>query len=114
MYFKDNKIMNYVVSILWDKVKVNEVMLVWNMNGELFFRIYGYFFCVIVFGYIGVCNVKWFYCIKVIKIFFCVLVQSQEYFYFLQQVGKYNFVFIDGIQIQEMFVSFVIMFLWNK
>ena len=41
-------------------------------------------------------------------------VQSREYLYFNQQVGKHNQRSTDGIQIQEMPVSSAIMLPWNK
>lgn len=33
-YVKDLEVGNYVVSMPWSKVKANEVLLVWEMNGE--------------------------------------------------------------------------------
>ena len=33
-YFKDDRVMNYLVSVPWDKVKANEVLLAWEMNGD--------------------------------------------------------------------------------
>jgi sulfite oxidase len=33
-YFKQNEVMNYSVSVPWSKVKANEVLLCWEMNGE--------------------------------------------------------------------------------
>lgn len=113
-YFKGNETMNYVVSVPWDKVKANEVMLAWNMNGEPLPKIHGYPLRVIVFGYIGARNVKWLYRIKAIKEPSRAPVQSQEYLYFPQQIGKYNFALTDGIQVQEMPVSSAIMSPWTK
>ncbi|KAL2279151.1 hypothetical protein FJTKL_13716 [Diaporthe vaccinii] len=40
--------------------------------------------------------------------------QSQEYLYFPQQVGKHNLKLTDGIQIQEMPVSSAILSPWTK
>jgi len=113
-YFKDDHCMNYLVSVPWSKVKANEVMLAWNMNGEPLPRIHGYPLRVVVFGYIGARSVKWLYRIKAIKEPSRAPVQSQEYLYFPQQVGKHNFKFTDGIQIQEMPVSSAIMSPWTK
>ncbi|KAF2733396.1 molybdopterin binding oxidoreductase [Polyplosphaeria fusca] len=113
-YFKDSKAMNYLVSIPYDKVKANEVLLAWDMNGEPLPRIHGYPLRVVVLGYIGARSVKWLYRIKAIPHPTRAPVQSQEYLYFPQQVGKHNFRLTDGIQIQEMPVSSAIMTPWTK
>ncbi|KAL7936542.1 Oxidoreductase, molybdopterin-binding domain-containing protein [Trichoderma chlorosporum] len=113
-YFKDDKVMNYLVSVPWSKVKANEVMLAWEMNGEVLPAIHGYPLRIVVFGYIGARSVKWLYRIKAIKEPSRAPVQSQEYLYFPQQVGKHNFRMTDGIQIQEMPVSSAIMSPWTK
>ena len=113
-YFKDDKTMNYLVSVPWSKVKANEVMLAWEMNDEPLPKIHGYPLRTVVFGYIGARSVKWLYRIKAIKEPSRAPVQSQEYLYFAQQVGKHNFRLTDGIQIQEMPVSSAIMSPWTK
>ncbi|KAJ6445150.1 sulfite oxidase, mitochondrial precursor [Purpureocillium lavendulum] len=113
-YFKDDKTMNYLVSVPWSKVKANEVMLAWEMNGKVLPKIHGYPLRVVVLGYIGARSVKWLYRIKAIKGPSLAPVQSQEYLYFPQQVGKHNFKLTDGIQIQEMPVSSAIMSPWTK
>ncbi|KAJ5449584.1 uncharacterized protein N7458_006033 [Penicillium daleae] len=113
-YVKDLEVGNYVVSIPWSKVKANEVILAWEMNGEVLPKIHGYPLRVIVMGYIGARSVKWLYRIKAIKSPTLAPVQSREYLYFNQQVGKYNLRPIDGIQIQEMPVSSAIMSPWTK
>lgn len=113
-YFKDNEAMNYLVSIPWSKVKANEVLLAWEMNGEVLPRIHGYPLRVVVLGYIGARSVKWLYRIKAIKNPTRAPVQSKEYLYFSQQVGKHNLRMTDGIQIQEMPVSSAIMSPWAK
>ncbi|KAF6815039.1 sulfite oxidase [Colletotrichum musicola] len=113
-YFKDDKTMNYLVSVPWSKVQANEVLLAWDMNGEPLPRIHGYPLRVVVLGYIGARSVKWLYRIKAIKNPSRAPVQSQEYLYFPQQVGKHNFKLTDGIQIQEMPVSSAIMTPWTK
>lgn len=113
-YFKDDEAMNYVVSVPWSKVKINEVMLAWSMNGEPLPNIHGYPLRVVVFGYIGARSVKWLYRIKAIRAPSRAPVQSKEYLYFPQQVGKHNFRMTDGIQIQEMPVSSAIMSPWTK
>ncbi|KAJ5756878.1 uncharacterized protein N7511_007060 [Penicillium nucicola] len=113
-YVKDLEVGNYVVSVPWSKVKANEVMLAWEMNGEPLPKIHGYPLRVMVMGYIGARSVKWLYRIKAIKNPTLAPVQSREYLYFNQQVGKYNLRPIDGIQIQEMPVSSAIMSPWTK
>lgn len=113
-YFKDDKTMNYLVSVPWSKVKANEVMLAWDMNGKPLPRIHGYPLRIVVFGYIGARSVKWLYRIKAIKTPSWAPVQSMEYLYFQQQVGKHNLRLTDGIQIQEMPVSSAIMSPWTK
>ncbi|KAM0298123.1 hypothetical protein HYE67_001163 [Fusarium culmorum] len=113
-YFKDDKAMNYVVSVPWSKVKANEIMLAWDMNGEPLPRIHGYPLRVMCLGYIGARGVKWLYRIKAIENPSLAPVQSQEYLYFPQQIAKHNFKLTDGIQIQEMPVSSAIMSPWTK
>ncbi|KAJ5119493.1 hypothetical protein N7448_010162 [Penicillium atrosanguineum] len=113
-YVKDLHVSNYVVSVPWSKVKANEVILAWEMNGEPLPKIHGYPLRVIVMGYIGARSVKWLYRIKAIKNSSLAPVQAREYLYFNQQVGKYNQRPIDGIQIQEMPVSSAIMSPWTN
>ncbi|KAI1333624.1 molybdopterin binding oxidoreductase [Xylariaceae sp. FL0016] len=113
-YFKMNEVMNYVVSVPWSKVKANEVMLAWEMNGEGLPKIHGAPVRVVVMGYIGARSVKWLYRITAIKEPTRAPVQSREYLYFNQQVGKHNQRWTDGIQIQEMPVSSAIVSPWNK
>lgn len=113
-YVKDLEVMNYLVSVPWSKVKANEVILAWEMNGEPLPKIHGYPLRVVVLGYIGARSVKWLYRIKAIENPSIAPVQSREYLYFNQQVGKYNQRPTDGIQIQEMPVSSAIMSPWNR
>ncbi|KAJ5380728.1 uncharacterized protein N7496_003156 [Penicillium cataractarum] len=113
-YVKDLEVGNYVVSVPWSKVKANEVILAWEMNGEPLPKIHGYPLRVVVLGYIGARSVKWLYRIKAIEHPSRAPVQSKEYLYFNQQVGKYNLRATDGIQIQEMPVSSAIMSPWTK
>lgn len=113
-YFKALEAMNYVVSVPWSKVKANEVLLVWEMNGEPLPAIHGFPLRVLVLGYIGARSVKWLYRIKAIKDPSLAPVQSKEYLYFDQQTGKHNLKPTDGIQIQEMPVSSAIMSPWTN
>ncbi|KAK5111040.1 hypothetical protein LTR62_005415 [Meristemomyces frigidus] len=114
-YFKKNNAMNYVVSVPWSKVQANEVMLAWEMNGEPLPHIHGHPLRVVVMGYIGARSCKWLYRIKAIGPHPSPApVQSQEYLYFNQQIGKHNQQMTDGIQIQEMPVSSALMMPWQK
>lgn len=113
-YFKNNQTMNYLVSVPWSKVKANEVLLCWEMNGEPLPAIHGFPLRVMVLGYIGARSVKWLYRIKALKHPSLAPVQSQEYLYFNQQTGKHNQKPTDGIQIQEMPVSSAIMSPWTN
>lgn len=113
-YVKNDQAMNYLVSVPWGKVKANEVLLVWSMNGEPLPKIHGYPLRVVVLGYIGARSVKWLYRIKAIETPSLAPVQSKEYLYFSQQTGKHNQRPTDGIQIQEMPVSSAIMSPWTK
>ncbi|KAI4799716.1 molybdopterin binding oxidoreductase [Aureobasidium sp. EXF-8845] len=49
-YFKKGKVMNYLVSVPWRKVKVNEVLLAWEMNGEPLPKIHGFPLRAVVYG----------------------------------------------------------------
>lgn len=108
-YFKQNEVMNYVVSVPWSKAKAHEVLLCWEMNGEPLPKIHGAPVRALVMGYIGARSVKWLYRISAIERPTKAPVQSREYLYFNQQYGKHNQKMIDGIQIQEMPVSSAIM-----
>ncbi|KAL7622677.1 hypothetical protein AAE478_008191 [Parahypoxylon ruwenzoriense] len=113
-YFKTNEVMNYAVSVPYSKVKANEVILAWEMNGEPLPKIHGAPVRVVVMGYIGARSVKWLYRVTAIPEPTRAPVQSREYLYFNQQVGKHNQRWTDGIQIQEMPVSSAIMSPWDK
>lgn len=113
-YFKGGQLQNYLVSVPWSKVRANEVLLAWNMNGEPLPKIHGYPLRVVVMGYIGARSVKWLYRVKAIESPSMAPVQSKEYLYFQHQYGKHNQIPTAGIQIQEMPVSSAIMEPWNK
>ncbi|KAI0969643.1 sulfite oxidase [Xylaria arbuscula] len=113
-YFKMDEVMNYAVSVPYSKVRAHEVMLVWEMNGQPLPKIHGAPIRAVVMGYIGARSVKWLYRITAIREPTKAPVQSREYLYFNQQVGKHNQRWTDGIQIQEMPVSSAIMSPWNK
>lgn len=66
-YFKKGKVYNYVVSVPYRKVKFEEVLLAWDMNGEKLPKIHGFPLRAVVFGYIGARSCKWLYRIKVIR-----------------------------------------------
>ncbi|KAK5224401.1 hypothetical protein LTR72_004182 [Exophiala xenobiotica] len=100
-YFKQNEVQNYLVSVPWSKVKANEVMLAWEMNGEPLPKIHGYPVRLVVMGYIGARSVKWVYRVKALDRPSRAPVQSKEYLYFNQQI-------------QEMPVSSAIMSPWVK
>lgn len=99
-YFKQNAVMNFLVSVPWSKVKLNEVILAWSMNGEDLPKIHGFPVRAVVMGYIGARSCKWLYRIRALRQSSQAPVQSKEYLYFNQQVGKHNQRWIDGIQIQ--------------
>jgi len=84
------------------------------MNDEPLPKIHGFPLRAIVMGYIGARSAKWLYRIKAIPQPSRAPVQSKEYLYFNQQVGKHNQKYTRGIQIQEMPVSSAIMEPWNK
>ncbi|KAK3050179.1 hypothetical protein LTR09_008568 [Extremus antarcticus] len=108
-YFKKGQVMNYVVSAPWRKVKYDEVLLAWEMNGERLPHIHGYPLRVVVFGYIGARSCKWLYRIKAIKGPSQAPVQKKEYLYYTPQIGKHNVKYSNGFSIQDMPVSSAIM-----
>lgn len=59
-YFKKGQVYNYAVSVPWRKVKANEVLLAWEMNGKPLPKIHGYPLRTVVFGYIGARSCKWY------------------------------------------------------
>jgi len=108
-YFKKGQVYNYVVSVPWRKVKVNEVLLAWEMNGEPLPKIHGYPLRAVVFGYIGARSCKWLYEIRVIDGPSRAPVQMKEYLYYTPQIGKQNAKYSNGFSIQDMPVSSAIM-----
>lgn len=108
-YFKKGKVYNYVVSVPYRKVKFEEVMLAWEMNGKPLPKIHGAPLRVVVFGYIGARSVKWLYRIKAITGPSEAPVQKKEYLYYTPQIGKQNVQYSNGFSIQDMPVSSAIM-----
>ncbi|KAF2145172.1 uncharacterized protein K452DRAFT_356473 [Aplosporella prunicola CBS 121167] len=108
-YFKKSKVYNYVVSVPWRKVKLNEVLVAWEMNGEPMPRIHGFPVRTVAFGYIGARSCKWLYEIKAIEEPSLAPVQMKEYLYYTPQVGKQNAMYSNGFSIQDMPVSSAIM-----
>jgi sulfite oxidase len=108
-YIKNNVPGNYVVSVPWAKVKSNEVLICWLMNGEPLPRIHGFPLRAVVLGYIGARSCKWLYRIKALKTASQAPVQREEYLFYNGQVGKHNGSFSSGLSIQEMPVSSAIM-----
>ncbi|KAK3308490.1 Oxidoreductase, molybdopterin-binding domain-containing protein [Chaetomium strumarium] len=104
-YFKKGNVHNYVVSVPWRKVKVHEVLLAWEMNGQPLPKIHGYPLRAVVFGYIGARSCKWLYKIRAIKHPSTAPVQMKEYLYYTPQVGKQNAQYSNGFSIQDMPVS---------
>jgi sulfite oxidase len=108
-YFKKGHIYNYAVSVPWRKVRFDEVLLAWDMNGEPLPKIHGYPLRTVVFGYIGARSCKWLYRIKAIRGPSKAPVQMKEYLYYTPQVGKQNVQYSNGFSIQDMPVSSAIM-----
>ncbi|TVY56669.1 Sulfite oxidase [Lachnellula suecica] len=108
-YFKKNEVYNYAVSVPWRKVKINEVLLAWEMNGEPLPKIHGFPLRAVVFGYIGARSCKWLTRINVISAPSMGPVQQKEYLYYNSQVGKHNSSYSLGFSIQDMPVSSAIM-----
>ncbi|KAF2794327.1 molybdopterin binding oxidoreductase [Melanomma pulvis-pyrius CBS 109.77] len=108
-YFKKGQVYNYVVSVPTRKMKINEVMLAWEMNDKPLPKIHGAPLRVVVFGYIGARSVKWLYKINVIEDPSMAPVQMKEYLYYSPQVGKHNATYSNGFSIQTMPVSSAIM-----
>ncbi|EUC48303.1 hypothetical protein COCMIDRAFT_34179 [Bipolaris oryzae ATCC 44560] len=112
--YPDDKVMNYLVSVPWSKVKENEVLLAWEMNGEPMPRIHGCPLRLVILGYIDARSAKWVYRTKAIEKPSRAPVQSQKYLYFPQQVGKHELGLTDWIQAQKMSVSSAVMSPWTK
>jgi sulfite oxidase len=108
-YFKKGEVFNYAVSVPWRKVKINEVLLAWEMNGKPLPKIHGYPLRVVVFGYIGARSCKWLTRINVLPYQSLGPVQKKEYLYYNAQVGKHNASYSSGFSIQDMPVSSAIM-----
>ncbi|RAL66206.1 hypothetical protein DID88_005878 [Monilinia fructigena] len=108
-YFKKGGVFNYAVSVPWRKVKVNEVLLAWEMNGKPLPKIHGFPLRAVVFGYIGARSCKWLTRINVLPHESSAPVQKKEYLYYNSQVGKHNATYSSGFSIQDMPVSSAIM-----
>jgi sulfite oxidase len=108
-YFKKGQVYNYAVSVPTRKVKVNEVMLAWEMNGEPLPAIHGFPLRVVVMGYIGARSCKWLTRINVIDAPSMAPVQMKEYLYYTPQNGKQNVTYSNGFSIQTMPVASAIM-----
>lgn len=80
-YFKQGQVYNYAVSVPLRKVKLNEVLLAWEMNGKPLPKIHGYPLRTVVFGYIGARSCKWLTRINVIQHESLAPVQKKEYLY---------------------------------
>ncbi|KAH9876454.1 hypothetical protein J1614_003585 [Plenodomus biglobosus] len=108
-YFKKGQVYNYAVSVPLRKVKINEVMLAWSMNGQPLPAIHGAPLRVVVMGYIGARSCKWLTRINVIPNPSLAPVQMKEYIYYTPQMGKQNVTYSNGFSIQTMPVSSAIM-----
>ncbi|KAF2123526.1 molybdopterin binding oxidoreductase [Dothidotthia symphoricarpi CBS 119687] len=108
-YFKKGQVYNYGVSVPSRKMKVNEVMLAWEVNGETLPPIHGGPLRVVVMGYIGARSCKWLTRINVISDPSLAPVQMKEYIYYTPQVGKHNATYSNGFSIQTMPVASAIM-----
>lgn len=64
---KDLDVGNYVVSVPWSKVKADEVLLAWEMNGAPLPKTHGYPLRVVMLGGAGAQSVKWLYRIKAVE-----------------------------------------------
>jgi sulfite oxidase len=108
-YFKQGEVFNYAVSVPWRKVKANEVILAWEMNGQPLPKIHGFPLRTVVFGYIGARSCKWLTRINVLDAPSEGPVQKKEYLYYNSQIGKHNVTYSAGFSIQDMPVSSAIM-----
>ena len=108
-YFKKGHVFNYAVSVPWRKVKANEVLLAWEMNGKPLPKIHGGPLRTVVFGYIGARSCKWLYAINALSKPSEGPVQKKEYLYYTSQIGKQNAKYSNGFSIQDMPVSSAIM-----
>lgn len=90
-------------------MKINEVLLAWEMNGEPLPAIHGFPLRVVVMGYIGARSCKWLTRINVISKPSMAPVQMKEYLYYTPQMGKQNVTYSNGFSIQTMPVSSAIM-----
>jgi sulfite oxidase len=108
-YFKKGNVYNYAVSVPARKMKINEVLLAWEMNGEPLPAIHGAPLRVVVMGYIGARSCKWLTRVNVISGPSAAPVQMKEYLYYTPQLGKQNVTYSNGFSIQTMPVSSAIM-----
>jgi len=108
-YFKKGHVFNYAASVQWRKVRFDEVLLAWEMNGEPLPRMHGFPLRTVTYGYIGARSVKWLYKVKAILGPSQNPVQKKEYLYYTPQIGKQNAMYSNGFSIQDMPVSSAIM-----
>lgn len=96
------------MSVPWRKVKQNEVLLAWKMNGQPLFRIHGFPLRTVVCGYIGARSCKWVYRINALQEPSGGPAQK-EYLFCSPQMGKHHTTYSNGFSIQDMPVSSAIM-----
>ncbi|RPB08392.1 molybdopterin binding oxidoreductase [Morchella conica CCBAS932] len=108
-YFKKGHVSNYGVSVPWRKVKMNEVLLAWEMNDKPLPKIHGFPLRTVAFGYIGARSCKWLTKINALSEPSKNVVQRKEYLYYNQQIGKHNTTYSSGFSIQDMPVSSAMM-----
>lgn len=96
------------MSVPWRKVKQNEVLLAWKMNGQPLLRIHGFPLRTVVCGYIGARSCKWVYRINALQEPSGGPAQK-EYLFCSPQMGKHHTTYSNGFSIQDMPVSSAIM-----
>lgn len=104
-YFKKNKVHSYAASVPWLKVRRDEVLLAWEMNGQPLPKLHGHPLRVVILGSVGARSVKWLFRVRALDQPSMSPVQRVEYLLQNHQIGKHNGDFVTGMPIMDLPVN---------